>query len=75
MKLMAFKDGQFITDAKGKRVGVLLDLKTFSRLCSAEEELADIRAYDVAAAKIRAELANGQFSTLAEYRARRVKPK
>lgn len=46
MKALVLKDEQFVTDAKGQRVGVLLDLKTYKRLREAEEDLAEIRAYD-----------------------------
>ena len=65
------KTERFITDAEGKRVGVLLDLRAYERLREAEEELADLRAYDSAQPTVRAEIASGQFVTLAEYRAGR----
>ena len=50
MKIAALKE-QFVTDAKGKRMGVLLDLKTYAQMCEAQEELADIQAYDAARPK------------------------
>ena len=75
MKALVLKDEQFVTDSKGKPVGVLLDLKTYERLCEAEENLADIRAYDTARPKVMADLKAGQSSTLADYRARRAKAK
>jgi hypothetical protein len=75
MKAPALKDGRFVTDAKGKTVGVLLDLKTYERLREAEEDLADIRAYAAARPKVLAELKVGQVSTLAEYRARHSRTK
>jgi hypothetical protein len=71
MKAIAIKHEQFVTDASGKRVGVLLDLKTYGRLRDAEEELADVRAYDAARPKVAADLKAGQFATLADYRAKR----
>ena len=70
MKIAALKE-QFVTDAKGKRVGVLLDLKTYAQMREAQEELADIQAYDAARPKIGAELARGDFTTLADYQAGR----
>ena len=73
MKALVLKDEQFVTDAKGKPVGVLLDLKTYERLREAEEDLADIRAYDAARPKVAADLQAGQFSTLADYRVKRAK--
>jgi hypothetical protein len=63
---------RFVTDAEGKRVGVILDLKTYRRLRDAEEELADVRAYDSARARVHEELRTGEFSTLMEYRASRA---
>ena len=67
MKTAALKE-QFVTDAKGKRVGVLLDLKTYAQMREAQEELADIQAYDAARPKIGAELACGEFTALADDR-------
>ncbi len=71
MKAMVAKEEQFLTDAKGKRTGVLLDLRTYERLREAEEELADIRSYDSARDRAHTEIANDQFSSLAAYRAAR----
>lgn len=73
MKALVLKDEQFVTDAAGKPVGVLLDLKTYKRLREAEEDLADIRAYDAARPKTYADLKAGRFASLADYRARRNK--
>ena len=75
MKALVLKDEQFVTDAKGKPVGVLLDLKTYERLREAEEDLADIRAYDAARPKVTVDLKSGHFSTLADYRSKRSKTK
>ena len=61
--------------AQPQRVGVLLDLKTYDRLREAEEELADVRAYDAARPKAVADVKAGRFSTLADYRAKRGKAK
>jgi hypothetical protein len=63
---------QFIVDAAGQRVGVLLDLPTYERLREAEEELDDIRAYDSAAPRVKAEIAKGDFITLADYKKARA---
>lgn len=70
MKALVLKDEQFVTDVKGQRVGVLLDLKTYERLREAEEDLADIRAYDAARPRVRAEIEAGKFVSLANYRAK-----
>jgi hypothetical protein len=71
MKALAAKEEQFLTDAKGKRTGVVLDLQTYKHLREAEEELADIHAYDVLHDRAHSEIAAGQFSTLTNYRVRR----
>lgn len=62
---------QFITDAKGQRVGVVLSIKSYEKLLSAGEDAADIRAYRQARPKVMAEIAKGDFTTLAEYKAKR----
>jgi hypothetical protein len=63
MKTMAAKQEQFLTDAKGKRTGVVLDLRTYERLREAEEELADLRACDSTRERVHSEITSGQFST------------
>ena len=68
MKTVLEEKEQFIVDASGQRVGVVLDMPTYERLREAEEELDDIRAYDAAAPRVRAEIAREDFITLADYR-------
>ena len=68
MKALAAKEEQFLTDAKGKRTGVVLNLATYERLREAEEELADIHAYDALHDRAHSEIATGQFTTLTSYR-------
>ncbi|MCX6981008.1 MAG: hypothetical protein WCK55_19875 [Verrucomicrobiota bacterium] len=75
MKTSSIKDGRFVTDSKGRTVGVLLDVKTYERLREAEESLADIRAYDDARPKAMAEVKAGQVASLDDYRARRSRAK
>lgn len=67
------KSAQFVTDQKGKRVGVVLDLKTYERLLGAAEDAADVRAYRKARPKILAQVARGEAVTLSEYRTKRGK--
>lgn len=71
MKALVLNEEQYVTDAKGKRVGVLLDLRTYDRLREAEEELEDIRAYDLARPCALADVKAGQAVSLADYRAKR----
>ena len=71
MKVPAAKEEQFLTDAKGRRTGVVLDLATYEHLREAEEELADIKAYDVLRDRAHSEIAAGQCATLTSYRATR----
>jgi hypothetical protein len=72
MKTLSIETEQFLTNASGKHTAILLDLATYDRLREAEEELADIQAYDKARPKAHAEVAAGQFVTLADYRAGRL---
>ena len=71
MKALAAKEEQFLTDAKGKRTGVVLDLQTYEHLREAEEELADIHAYNALHDRAHSEIAAGQSVTLTSYRANR----
>jgi len=71
MKAPVANEEQFITDAKGKRTGVLITLDAYERLREAEEELADIQAYDALRDRAHAEIAAGQFESLTSYRASR----
>jgi hypothetical protein len=71
VKTAVLRAEQFVTDAEGKRVGVLLDLRAYERLREAQEELADIQAYDTALPTVRADIASGQFASLTAYRAKR----
>ena len=41
---------QFITDTKGKKLGVILPFKDYKRLLEEAEELQDIKAFDKAMA-------------------------
>ena len=68
MKAMVLKGEQFLTDAKGNRTGVVLDLQTYEHLREAEEELADIHAYDALHDRAHSEIAAGQGATLTNYR-------
>lgn len=43
---------RYVTDEKGERVGVILDVKEYERLVEAVEELHDILRYDEAREKI-----------------------
>jgi hypothetical protein len=71
MKALDVKEAQFLTDAKGKRTGVLLNLATYERLREAEEELADIHDYDALHDRAHSEIAAGQCADLTSYRAGR----
>jgi hypothetical protein len=58
---------QFVTDPNGKAVAVVLDIATYERLREAEEDLADIRAFDEAWPAAQADLANGDVISLDDY--------
>ena len=73
MKTVSAATEQFIVDASGQRVGVVLDLPAYERWLEPEEDLADIRAYDAAAPRVKAEIDRGDFIALAEYQKDRPK--
>ena len=72
MSSAMFSEEQFVTDAKGKRVAVMLDLKSYERLREAAEELEDIRAFDAAWPKAEADWKAGKLITLDEFEVRRA---
>ena len=41
---------KYVVDEKGKRIGILLDIKEYRKILEALEELESIRAYDKAKA-------------------------
>jgi hypothetical protein len=45
-------EARYLTDDKGKRVGVILDIKEYERLREIEDELEVIRRYDEAVAAL-----------------------
>lgn len=73
MKTLADEPRQYVVDAQGNRIAVVLDLATYEKLLEAAEEGASVRAYDAAKPGVEAELQAGEFSTLEEYRTRRAR--
>ena len=71
MKTVLEAKEQFIVDAAGQRVGVLLDLPTYERLCEAAEDNADLHSYRAARSRVAREFARGEYATLTEYRTKR----
>jgi hypothetical protein len=71
MKTVLEAKEQFIVDAAGRRVGVLLDLPTYERLREAAEDNADLHCYRAARARVAGEIARGEYATLADYRSKR----
>ena len=71
MKTVLADKEQFVVDASGQRVAVLLDLPTYARLREAAEDNADVRAYRAARRRVAAEVASGACATLDDYRAKR----
>lgn len=47
---MKLKDKTYITDEKGKQVGVIIDMADYNKILNDLEELESIRAYDKAKA-------------------------
>ncbi len=56
---------RYITDAGGKRIGVILDLETFERLLAAVEDAEDIAwAQDYSARKVAGQLTPDETATV-----------
>ena len=70
--MIAQKKRQYITDQSGKRVGVVLDVKTFGQIEDELDELESIRAYDKAKPETDAAVQRGDFLTIQEYLAKRT---
>lgn len=49
---MKTKDKKFVTNDRGEKVGVILDIKVFEEMMEAIEELESIRAYDSAMSSV-----------------------
>ncbi len=62
---------QYVTDIKGNRIAVQIDINLFEKMLAAYEELEDIRAYDEAKKQVTSEIVMGKFLTLGEYLAER----
>ncbi len=71
MKTILEEREQFIVNATGQRVGVLLDLPTYERLREAAEDNAEIRSYRAAKPRVAGEIARGEYATLADYGSKR----
>jgi hypothetical protein len=71
MKAALEEKEQFIVNASGQRVAVLLDLLTYERLREAAEENADIRSYRAAKSRVAEEIVRGEYVTLADYAGKR----
>jgi hypothetical protein len=63
---------QFVKDAEGRPVAVVLDIGTYQRLREAEEELGDIRAFDGAWPQAQEDRKKGNVIGLEDYRAQRA---
>jgi len=70
--MLTIKKRQYVTDLAGKRVGVLLDLKTFQQVEEELDELACTRAYDAAKPGVDAAIRRGDYITIQEYVAKRA---
>ena len=66
------KAPQFVTDSKGRRIGVMLDLKSYDKLLAAAEDAADLKTYRRAKPRVDAEILKGDFVSLAELRRQRA---
>ena len=73
--MLTVKNKQYLTNQSGKRVGVILDMKTFEQIEDELDELACIRAYDAAKPEVDAAIKRGDYVTIQEYIAKRAAKK
>jgi hypothetical protein len=71
MKTVLAAKEQFIVDASGQRVGVVLDMPTYEQLRETAEDNLDVRAYRAAKTRVAGEIARGEYTTLGDYRTKR----
>ena len=64
MKTLAREPQQYVVDAHGNRVAVMLDIASYEQLLEAAEEVSCVRDYDAAKPVVEAELKAGEFTTL-----------
>ena len=67
MPAIAFAE-QFLLDAEGKRVGVIMDIKTYERLVEAAEDQRDAEAYGRVAEEAARDLAAGECINVEQMR-------
>lgn len=73
MKTLVREPQQYVVDAKGNRVAVMLDIASYEQLVEAAEEANCVRAYDAAKPVVAAEIKAGEFITLREYKTARAR--
>lgn len=68
MKTASLRREEFLVNATGERVAVVLDLLTYQELRDAAEDKSDIAAYRAAKPTVDKEVAAGEFAILTDYR-------
>lgn len=69
--MLTVKKRQYLTDQSGKRVGVILDMKTYQKMLDDLDDYYCKKAYDRAKPATDAEIRRGDFVTLDEVVAER----
>lgn len=69
--MIAQKRRQYITDHNGRRVAVVLDVKTYEKMQDELDDYYSKRAYDKAKPVTDAAVQRGDFLTIQEYLAKR----
>ncbi len=60
-------DEQYLTDKKGNRIAVVLDIQTYTRLLDELDELRCQKGYEQAVKETNLEIESGDYITLDEY--------
>lgn len=62
---------QYITDAQGKRIAVVLNINTYQKLLEDLDEFYCLRGYEQGVAETEPEILSGDYLTLEQYVTRR----
>jgi hypothetical protein len=62
---------QYLTDAEGNRIAVVIDIKTYQQLLEQLDELYCLKGYEQAVIETEPEISSGDYLTLDQYLATR----
>ena len=58
---------QYVVDANGQKIAVLIDIQTYKKMIEVLEDIDDVKAYDDRINIVQDEIKSGSYLTLDEY--------